>query len=166
MTLAEAGDGAEIGRVERHYAHEIDPLPARLGDAARGVDCAAVGIEQQRRHHHRVERRLALLAGIAGRDLSQVQLLGHQTHHEAGEMVFGHKVPHARRQKLRLVDLPVAKCLAHAPAMNLSRAPRTSEKNCYYSDTLLAGPLSPSRAGSRKNRWRAVMPIGALLGPE
>jgi len=114
VSLAELPDSPEIGRVERHNAHEINTLAAGLGNPARGVDAAAIRIEQQRRHHRGIERRLALLAAVTGRDLGQVQLLGHKAHNEAGEMILGHKVPHRCRQKLRLVDLPGAKSLAHA----------------------------------------------------
>ena len=115
VALAKVGDGAEIGRVERHNAHEINALAAGLGHAPRGVDAAAIPIEQQRRHHHRVERRLASLAGVAGQDLGQVQLIPHDTQHERREMVLGHKVLRGNRQQQRIVDLPGAKCLAHAP---------------------------------------------------
>src|SRR4029077_8213587 len=73
VSLAEIRDGAEIRCIERHNAHEIDALAARLGDAARGVDAAAVGIEQQRSHHGRVEWRLAPLTPISAGDLRQAR---------------------------------------------------------------------------------------------
>ena len=116
VPLAELTNGPEIRRVERHNTHEINALAAGLGDPPRGVDAAAIRIEQKRRHHRRIKWRLAFLAEITGRDLDQVQLLGHKAHHEASEMVFAHKVLRARRQQLRFVDLPGAKYLAHARA--------------------------------------------------
>jgi hypothetical protein len=72
---AEVRNGAEIRCIERHDAHEIDALAARLGNATRGVEAAAVGIEQQRRHHGRVERRLAPLTAISAGDLSQIKII-------------------------------------------------------------------------------------------
>lgn len=56
-------------------------------------------------------------------------------------MVLGYKVLHARGQKLRLVDLPGTKCLAHAEGKNLTRAP-TPAKSAYYPDRLLGFALS------------------------
>jgi len=62
---------------------------------------AAIRIEQQRRHHDRIERRLAALARIAAADRGKVDILPHQVQHQAGEMVLGHKLLHHRRQKQR-----------------------------------------------------------------
>ena len=113
VTLAEVRHGAKIRRIEPHDAHEIHPLAACLGDPTRGVDAATVGIEQQRRHHGRIERRLAPLAAIGASDLGEVDIVPDQIQHKPGEMVLGHEVPHLRRQKQRLVNLPGAECLAH-----------------------------------------------------
>jgi len=44
VTLAEIRYGTKIRCIEPDNAHEIDALAARLGDAARGVDAAAVRI--------------------------------------------------------------------------------------------------------------------------
>ncbi|MFZ1104566.1 MAG: potassium-transporting ATPase subunit KdpA [Hyphomicrobiaceae bacterium] len=128
MPSAELGDGAEIRRAEAHEAHEIDALAARLGDATRGIDAAAIRVQQQRRHHRRMERRLALHAGVAGQDLAQVQLLFDHAQHEPGEVVLAHKLLHRHRQEQRLVDLPGAKGLAHAPGPNPTRRPQASRK--------------------------------------
>src|SRR5258705_1263201 len=62
-----------------------------------------------------MERRLALLAGVAGHDLGQVQLILHHVQHECREMLLVHKVSHSGRQEQRIIDPPGAKCLAHAP---------------------------------------------------
>src|SRR6202011_3470442 len=146
--------GAEIRCIERHNAHEIDALAARLGDAARGVDAAAVGIEQQRRHHGRVEWRLAPLTPISAGDLSQAEIVPDQAQHKAGEMVLGHKILHCRWQKQRLIDLPGAECLAHAGGENLTRASLTS-KIRDYSDRLLVCPKSNS-CHERKRSTRSA----------
>ena len=99
MALAEARDGAEIRRVERDNAHEIDTLAARPGDAPRRIDAAAIGIEQERRHHMRVERRLALLVRIGGHDLDQIELVHDQGQHETGEMIGSYQILHHQRQQ-------------------------------------------------------------------
>ena len=44
---------------EPHNAHEIDALAARLGNMTRGINTGAIRIEQQRRHHHGIERWLS-----------------------------------------------------------------------------------------------------------
>jgi len=49
----ELGDGAEIRLVHRGDRHEIHPLLASLGDPARRIEPAALGIKQQRHHHGR-----------------------------------------------------------------------------------------------------------------
>jgi hypothetical protein len=121
VPLAEVRNGAEIWCIERHNTHEIDPLAACLGDPARGVEAAAVGIQQQRRHHGGIKRWLALLAAVCAGDLRKVEIIVHQAQYKAGEMVLGHEVAHRRRQKQRLIDLPGAECLAHARRQNLTR---------------------------------------------
>jgi hypothetical protein len=113
MPPAELRDGAEIRRIECHDAHEIDALTARLGDAARGINAAAIRIQQQRRHHDRIEGRLSAIAVIAGGDRANIDLIPHQAQHKPGKMVLGDEVLHQRRQQQRLIDLPGAKCLAH-----------------------------------------------------
>ena len=99
VALAEVRDRAEIRRIKRDNAHEIDTLTAGLGDAARSIDAAAIGIKQQRRHHMRVKRRLALLVRIGGHDLDQIELIHDQAQHETGEMVVGYEVLHRQRQQ-------------------------------------------------------------------
>jgi hypothetical protein len=69
MPPAEFRDGTEVRRIEPTQCHEIDALAARLGNTARGINATAIGIEQQRRHHDWIERRLAAIAFIATADL-------------------------------------------------------------------------------------------------
>ena len=114
MPPTELRDSAEIRRIERHDAHEIDALTARLGNAARGVDAAAIGVQQQCRHHYRIERRLSAIAVITGGDRGEIDLIAHQAHHKAGKIVLGHQIRHQRRQQQWFINLPRAKCLAHA----------------------------------------------------
>jgi hypothetical protein len=97
MPLAEIRDGAEIRRIEPHNAYEIHPLAAPLGAPTRGVDAAAVGIQQQHRHHRRIERRLAPLAAIGASDLGEIEIVPHQAQHQVRKMVLSHKVLHRRR---------------------------------------------------------------------
>ncbi len=114
VPLTEIRDGAKIRRIEPHDTHEIHPLAARLGDPTRGVDAATVGVQQQRRHHGGIERRLAPLAAVGAGDLGEVDIIPDQIQHKAGEMVLSHEVSHRRWQKQRLINLPGAECLAHA----------------------------------------------------
>ena len=65
MTLPEVGDCAKIWRVVRHDHHEIDPLGACLRHPPRGIKTRAIGIEQQGRHHARIEWRLTKPALVA-----------------------------------------------------------------------------------------------------
>ena len=143
VTLAEIRDGAEIRCVERYNAHEINALAARLGDPPRGVDAAAVGIQQQRRHHGGIIRRLATLAAVGAGDPSEVDFVPDQAQHKAGKMVVGHEVPHRRWQKQWLIDLPGAKCLAHAERQNLTRSSLAS-KNHLLLRQAPSGLLDPN----------------------
>ena len=78
VPLAEVRDGAKIRRIEPDNAQEVDPFARRLGDPARRVDAVAIAVQQQRRHHRRVKRRLPALARIRGFDLTKVERLEHK----------------------------------------------------------------------------------------
>ena len=136
VPLAEIRYRAEIRHVEPHNAHEINPLAARLGDPAGGVNAAAVGIQKQRSHHDRIKRRLAKLAAIAASDLAKINFVPHNVQHKASDMALGNEIRHCHRQQQRLINLPRAKCLAHAKGRNLTR-PSLTSKIRYYSDRLL-----------------------------
>ena len=84
---------------------------------------------QQRRHHGGIERRLAPFAAVGASDRGEVDIIPDQVQHKAGEMVLGHEVPHHRRQKQRLIDLPGAECLAHAQRQNLTRSSLASKNH-------------------------------------
>src|SRR6516165_1527549 len=58
-------------------------------------------------------------------------------------MALGNEIRHCHRQQQRLIDLPRAKCLAHAKGRNLTR-PSLTSKIRYYSDRLL-GIRTPPR---------------------
>src|SRR4051794_2485789 len=130
--------------MNRRDHHEVGAFGARLGDPARGVDPARIAIEQQSRHHARIEWRLAKRARVGALDFTQVQALPDQRHDETRQMVLRHEVLHARRQKLHLVDLPEAEMLAHGARQNQTR----SENATDYSDRLLA-------------RWHPTLQDGA-----
>src|SRR6516162_6369444 len=138
VPLAEIRYRAEIRHIEPHNAHEINPLAARLGDPAGGVNAAAVGIQKQRRHHDRIKRRLAKLAAIAASDLAEINFVPHNVQHKASDMALGNEIRHCHRQQQRLINLPRAKYLAHAKGRNLTR-PSLTSKIRYYSDRLLEG---------------------------
>jgi len=133
MPPAKLRDGAEVRRVARHDHHAIGALHGRPGDPPRGVDAARVGIEQKRRHHARIERRLPEPARVAGREGREIEALPDQRHDQPRQVGRRHVVRDARRQQLHLVDLPGAKMLAHDPARNQTRGNLGSD----YSDRLL-----------------------------
>ena len=114
MTLPEVGDRAKIWRVVRHDHHEIDPLGACLRDPPRGIKTRAIGIEQQGRHHARIERRLTKPAFVACDDLRQIQVLARQSDDELRQMVRRHIIDDRRRQELCLINCPRTKMSAHA----------------------------------------------------
>ena len=114
----------EIRRIEPDNAHEVDPFARRLGDPARRVDAVTIAVQQQRRHHRRVKRRLPALARIRGFDLTKVEMLEHKRQNEPSQMVLADKVLHARRQQQRLIDRPGPEGLAHKQAKSDSRKRR------------------------------------------
>ena len=81
---------AKIWRVVRHDHHEIHPLGACLRDPPRGIKTRAIGIEQQGRHHARIEWRLTKPAFVACDDLRQIQVLARQSDDELRQMVRRH----------------------------------------------------------------------------
>ncbi len=123
MTLPEVGDRAKIWRVVRHDHHEIDPLGACLRDPPRGIKTRAIGIEQQGRHHARIERRLTKPAFVACDDLQQIQVLARQSDDELRQMVRRHIIDDRRRQELCLINCPRTKMSAHA-SMGIRFAPK------------------------------------------
>ena len=127
MALAEVGDGAEIRRIEPDNAHEVDPFARRLGDPARRVDPVAIGVEQQRRHHRRIERRLPAIDPVDPFDLFQIDLLDHQVQDQPRQMILGDELLNCCRQQHRFVDLPGAVALAHRHAE--SDSPTPSQQN-------------------------------------
>src|SRR5262245_8896337 len=156
MTLPEVGDRAKIWRVVRHDHHEIDPLGAGLRDPPRGINARAIGIEQQGRHHARIERRLTKPALVACDDLRHIQVLARQSDDELRQMVRRHIIDHRRRQELYLINCPSTKMSAHA-----SRESDSSRKCHDYSDTLLVQPAPAPCSRSRSlNRW--ILPVAVF----
>ena len=88
---------------------------------------------EKRNHHARIERRLAEPTHIAAHDRLEIQALPHQPNDKPRDVVLGHEVPHIRRQKQRLIDIPGAKVLAHSPSLNQTRWHLNSD----YLDRLL-----------------------------
>src|SRR5262249_15339800 len=133
MALAEVADRSEVRRIERDNHHEIVPLAAGSSNAPRRIQPACIAMQQKRNHHARIERRLAQPTHIAAHDRLEIQALPHQPNDKPRDVVLGHKVPHIRRQKQRLIDIPRAKVLAHSPSLNQTRW----DLNSDYSDMLL-----------------------------
>ena len=118
MALAEVADRSEVRRIERDNHHEIVPLAAGSSNAPRRIQPACIAMQQKRNHHTRIERRLAEPTHIAAHDRLEIQTLPHQPNDKPRDVVLGHEVPHIRRQKQRLIDIPGAKVLAHSPSLN------------------------------------------------
>ena len=116
MTFAELRDRAEIRGVEPHDAHEVDAFPTSLGDPPRRVDPVAITVEQKRRHHRRIKRRLPAIDAVDPLDLFQIDLLHHQVQDEPRQVILVDKLLNRRRQQHRLFDLPGAIALAHEQA--------------------------------------------------
>src|SRR5271169_4725603 len=133
MALAEVADRSEVRRIERDNHHEIVPLAAGSSNAPRRIQPACIAMQQKRNHHARIERRLAQPTHIAAHDRLEIQTLPHQPNDKPRDVVLGHEVPHIRRQKQRLIDIPGAKVLAHSPNLNQTRW----DLNSDYSDRLL-----------------------------
>src|SRR5712675_237619 len=142
MALAEVADRSEVRRIERDNHHEIVPLAAGSRNAPRRIQPACIAMQQKRNHHARIERRLAEPTHIAAHDRLEIQALPHQPNDKPRDVVLGHEVPHIRRQKQRLIDIPGAKVLAHSPSLNQTRW----DLNSDYLDRLLAQYMSGSTA--------------------
>jgi hypothetical protein len=50
-------------------------------------------LQQQRRHHGWIKRRLAAFAAVSAGDLGEVDFVPHHAQHKAGKMVRRHEVP-------------------------------------------------------------------------
>src|SRR6202453_3177080 len=156
MPPAELADRAEVGRIARHDHHEVRPLHRRPGDPPRRVEAARIAVQKQRRHHPRVKRRLPQPAPVAAAHRGKVKLLSNQRHDQPRQMLLGHVVLHARRQKLRFIDLPGTKVLAHGYATNQTRPNLTSD----FSDRLLGAIETEQRTHLR---WTLTIAL-ALAG--
>src|SRR3954466_9497905 len=90
-------------------------------------------MQKQRRHHPRIKRRLTQSARVTAGDRGKIKLFPDKGHDQPRQMVLRHIVLHARRQKLRLINLPAPKIFAHSHAKNQTHSNLTSD----YSDRLL-----------------------------
>src|SRR5271157_6033099 len=86
-----------------------------LGDPPRRVVSIAIAVEQQRRHHRRIERRLPALDAVDTLDLFQIDPLDHQVQDEPRQVILV-ELLNRRRQQHRFIDLPGAIALAHEQA--------------------------------------------------
>ena len=153
MTFAELRDGAEIRRVEPHDAHEVDAFPTSLGDPPRRVDSIAIAVEQQRRHHRRIERRLPALDAVDTLDLFQIDLLDHQVQDEPRQVILVDELLNRRRQQHRFIDLPGAIALAHEQAE--SDSPPRRQQNPRFlrqAPRLVCGWTPISATGATRQR--------------
>src|SRR4249920_3812608 len=152
MALAEVADRSEVRRIERDNHHKIVPLAAGSSNAPRRIQPACIAMQQKRNHHARIERRLAQPTPIAARDRLEIQALPHQPNDKPRDVVLRHEVPHIRRQKQRLIDIPAAKVLAHSPSLNQTRW----DLNSDYSDRLL-GPSGIKKTGRERKLYEDIL---------
>ena len=113
VPLAKITNRPKVRPAHRRHGHEVQPLLAALRDPARGVHSLAVRIEQQRRHHHRMVRRIPSLLVVALQDSGQIQALAHHPPHEVRQVIPRHKLFHGRRQQEPLIGLPRSERLCH-----------------------------------------------------
>jgi hypothetical protein len=103
-------------------------------DAARRIEAAHIAVEQQRRHHRRIERRLAEPTRVARANRAEVEAVAHQPQDETRDVALRHKVLHARRQQKLLVNGPEAKMLAHEQRVNQTRPELKSDYSDRWGD--------------------------------
>jgi hypothetical protein len=121
------------------------------GSDPRRVDAVAISVEQQRRHHRRIKRRLPPLARVSRFDLAQIEMLEHQRQNKASQVVRADKVLHARRQQQRLINLPGAERLAHKQAESDSRPRRHRNPQFLGQAPSEANGLAPRKSWSTKS---------------
>ncbi len=126
VAAPEARHGAEVRPLQPRHRHEIDPLLARPGDPARGVDAAAVAVEQQRHHHPRVVGRVAALLVVGREDHREVERLAHGVADEVREVPGRDQLVRRGRQQPALVHVPGTEGLRHP--RRESRPPRRRER--------------------------------------
>src|SRR6266576_5419050 len=97
----------------------------------------------------RIKRRLAQPTPVAAHDRLEIQAVPHQPNDKPRDVVLGHEVPHIRRQKQRLIDIPGAKVLAHSPRLNQTRW----DSNSDYSDRLLGNVFLGTMLASYLTMW-------------
>jgi hypothetical protein len=114
LHVVKAHDGDVIEAIARaHLAPDARVISATLANPPRRTEAARITVQQQRRQHPRIERRLAERTRLATSDLREIQALADQRQDEPRQVVLRHVVLHVCRQELRLIDLPGAKVLAH-----------------------------------------------------
>jgi hypothetical protein len=98
--------------VGRQHA-EGDVLAAAPFDLPRGALPDRVGVEQERHHHLRVERRpTPAIVPIGSVERAQLELVD-GVQHEPSEVVFGEPLPQARGQKQLLVTVTEKEVRGH-----------------------------------------------------
>jgi hypothetical protein len=121
---AKAGDRRVVGDlVGRNYPEGDILAAAPLDTAARALP-DRIGIEQQRNHHLRVERRPPpAIPAIGGVKSTQIDLVD-RIQHEAGEVIVGQPVAQTGRQQELLLTVAVDEILRHR------RPPQSRTTSC------------------------------------
>jgi len=104
-----------VRMVPRRDHPERDVVVRLALDLSRRCDSAAVTVEQQRRHHLRMVRRIpAQLLLVVPLDICQIKF-AHHVHHEVREVPFRQPVSRRRRKEQALLRLVRLERLCHPP---------------------------------------------------
>ena len=105
----------KIGPVQAGDGHHVDALLAGAGQLTRGVEAAAVAVEQERHHHAGVVGREAALFRVGLQDGREVEGLAHRVPDEVRQVSWRDELKHGGRQQPALIDVPCAKHFGHRP---------------------------------------------------
>ena len=144
------------GRCRGLSAQRYSLPPARRALQSRRVQPrGSLGIEQQRRHHARIERRLTKPAFVARHDLRQIQVLPRQSHDQVRQMVRRHIIDERRWQKLCLINFPRTKMSAHDPN-GIKFVPKNATTTRTRSELLEIGCLGASSRSGLSTRAKGA----------
>ena len=78
VALAKVGNRPEVRPVHRRHRHEVEPFLAAPRHPTRRIHALTVGVQQKRRHHARIIRRITARLRVVPGDRRKIQLLANQ----------------------------------------------------------------------------------------
>src|SRR5215467_6946480 len=131
-----------VGLLHSRQRQKIHPLFTPCGDSSRRVNPLTVAVEQQRRHHDRMERRVSPLFLVLLQNLTQIQFLRYQVPDEHHHIILIDPIHWRWWKHQALFWVPCAKRFCHVRIQHV--APAATGPN--YLDRLLEkegnGPVS------------------------